>query len=371
MFTAGSPFFVKLLRQLLLLGFAIFNAHAAGDGFYWGVNGHPLTQSGYFDVPMLDQVSLVAELGAGWYRVDLGSNDFAANTVRFDNLLTDSERRGIRLLPVLSSSPGGHSGTATPAEIHDAAFDFGRAVAGRYRGRITHWELGNELDIPALVRKWDTTRDGKLWQWGDPDGSRPEDYEEGRYRRAKAEITGLGEGVKAGDPAALTVVDTSGWLHYGFIERLAREDHVPFDVLAWHWYSEMGDITSVQGRLDLVRFLGRFGKPLWLTEVSRRNGSAGAGGRELADYVARDVAGMGANPGIAGLFIYELLDEPYFGQGGESQYGLVELARGRAAAWEVARRKQAFDAYKAVIAAGRRGQAAPTRGGGAPGAELR
>ena len=352
MFAVYSLFFVKYLLRLLLIGFSIFSLRAAGDGVRWGVNGHPLTQVGYFDVPLAAQVALVGQLGAGWYRVDLGAGDFAADTARFDELLTDAEKAGVQLLPVLSSSPGGRS-AATPAEIHEAALAFGRAVAGRYRGRITHWELGNELDAAALVRKGDATRDGRIWAWGDPDGSRPEDYEEGRYQRARAEIAGLGEGVRAADPAARTVVDTSGWLHYGFIERLVAEDRVPFDVLAWHWYSEMGDITSVQGRLNLVDLLRRYGKPLWLTEVSRRNGSAGGDGPGLADYVSTSVARMGANPGISAVFLYELLDEPYFGEAGESHYGLVEVARGDGGRWSVSRKKAAFDAYRCVIAAGR------------------
>ncbi|HXQ80195.1 MAG TPA: glycosyl hydrolase [Opitutaceae bacterium] len=322
------------------------------------MNGHPVTQLGYFDVPLAEQVDLVAEAGAGWYRVDLGARDFAASTARFDELLTDAERRNIRLLPVLSLSPGGRGDAATPQQIHAAAVAFGRAVAGRYRGRITHWELGNELDIQALIRKGDRGRNGALWRWGDPDGSRPEDYEEGRYERARAEILGLGEGVRAADRGAATVVDTSGWLHYGFIERLVNEDHVPFDVLAWHWYSEMGDITRVQGKLDLVAYLKRYGKPLWLTEVSRRGGSAGASGRDFAEFVTHTVAQLGANPGIGGLFIYELLDEPYFGEAGESQYGLVEIARDGRGKWAVTQRKQAFDAYRSVIAAGGAGAGA-------------
>lgn len=104
----------------------------------------------------------------------------------------------------------------------------------------------------------------------------------------------------------------------------------------------MGRITGVQGRLDLVEIPGRYGKPRSLTEVSGRK--KGASERESADHVARSVAGMGANPGLAGLSAYELPDEPYFGGAGESHYGLAELARGRTGMWEVARRMQAIDA---------------------------
>jgi hypothetical protein len=110
----------------------------------------------------------------------------------------------------------------------------------------------------------------------------------------------------------------------------------------------MGDMTRVQGSLDLVKYLQRFGKPLWLTEVGRRGGSAGGGDLELADYMNHDLAKLAANPGVGALFVYELLDEPYFGEGGESHYGLVALGRGPSGNWVVTGRKPAFGAFASV-----------------------
>jgi hypothetical protein len=343
--SARNP--VKKSREFLLAALSMLAVAADGEDFAWGVNGHPLSQSGYFDVALSTQADLVAELGAGWYRVDLGEGAFAASTARFDELVTIAERRGLRLLPVLL--PASADPKAAPGAVRAAAAAYARLVAGRYKGRISHWELGNELDAVALLHRGDTTRAGTTWRWGDPDGSRPEDYEEGRYRRAQAEIEGLAEGVRAGDPAARTVVGTAGWLHYGFIERLAGEDRVPFDILAWHWYSEMGDMTRVEGKLDLVAYLARFGKPLWLTEINRRDGSRGGRDREEADFISVSVARLRANPAVRGVFVYELLDEPYFGASGESAYGLVGLDRGPEGRWTVGRPKPAFLALQTLI----------------------
>lgn len=40
--------------------------------FILGVNGHPFTQEGYWQVPIEQQMGLLKELGVGWYRSDWG-----------------------------------------------------------------------------------------------------------------------------------------------------------------------------------------------------------------------------------------------------------------------------------------------------------
>jgi hypothetical protein len=331
----------------ILIGSLLPRISAGGQLTEWGVNGHPLSQAAYYDVPIDEQLDLVSELGARWYRVDLEAGSFRAQTARFDELVADASARGIRVLPVLLSSPGCQDPSATPARIREAAYEFASTVASRYKGRITHWELGNEFDAVAMIRKGETTRGGTEWKWDAPDGSSADDYAQDRYEKARAEIEGLCEGVKAADGRAQTIVDTAGWLHTGFIDRLVREDHVPFDILAWHWYSEMGDMTRVQGQTDLVAALRAYGKPLWITETSRRGGSSGGTERELSDYARTSIALLGRNPRIGGVFVYELLDEPYLAD--TPAYGLVAVARDAGNRWTVARKKEAFDSLRATI----------------------
>ena len=343
---------MKPLKLCALCAVAACCAHLqAAEPFHWGVNGHPVSQEAYWQVPIATQLELVAESGATWYRFDLSTEAFHGNTDRVDALLAGAERRHLRLLPVLFAEPGARDAQATPSQIRAAAAAFAKEVVGRYKGRITHWELNNELDAYAMIRKGEKSRSGKLWQWGDAEGSDSDTYNEGRYQKAKAEILGLHEGVKAADPQAQTIVDTAGWLHYGFIERLVQEDHVPFDILAWHWYSECGDITRVQGKRNLVEYLKRYRTPLWLTEINRRDGSQHGKDQQQAAYVGQTATQLRTNPGIAAYFIYELLDEPYFGVSGESNYGLVEVAKDGAGKWQVSRRKPAFEACKSAIAA--------------------
>ncbi|RYD35089.1 MAG: hypothetical protein EOP87_07965 [Verrucomicrobiaceae bacterium] len=140
-------------------------------------------------------------------------------------------------------------------------------------------------------------------------------------------------------------------MHYGFIERLKQDNAADFDILAWHWYSEMGDITAASDRkIDVIRLLkDRYGKPIWITEINRRDGSKGGMEREQAEYIAGPVAKLAAHPDVEAIFLYELLDEPYFGESGESDYGLVTVEKG-SGKWKPADRKPGFGALRKVIA---------------------
>jgi len=338
----------KALFPALLL--CIGTLCAAGP-VQWGINGHPLTQEAYWHVPLADQLDLVKESGATWYRISFGAKAFRENTARFDELLEKAEKRGLKLLPVLM--PAG-LGTNKPIEqIREESAAFGKEMATRYKGRITHWELGNELDNFSMIKKGETTPSGKEWKWdGAPDGSSPDDYETGRYERCREFFRSLQQGIKEADPKALTMVDTSGWLHYGFIERLKQDGAADFDVLAWHWYSEMGDITAVSDKkIDVLQLLKeRYQKPIWFTEINRRDGSKGGKEAEQAEYIVGPIAKLAKTGGIEAVFLYELLDEPYFGESGESHYGLVTVEKS-SGKWKATRRKPAFEALVKVTGA--------------------
>jgi len=148
------------------------------------------------------------------------------------------------------------------------------------------------------------------------------------------------DGVRAGDPNAQTIVNFT-WLHYGFIQRLVN-DGVDFDIIGADWYSNMGDITSVRGTLDLPAYIKtQFGKPLWITEGNRWEGSTGGNEAAQAAYISQDVSAMCNNPNISAYVVYELLDEPGVSPAFEANMGLV---------YNPTSPKPAFDAYKQVIA---------------------
>lgn len=319
----------------------------------WGVTGHPNAQEGYREVPIAAQLDLVKELGATWYRCDCSEGSFESGRADFEALLDEAGKRGLHILPILFPNVGATS-EAAPDVIREAAFRFGRRIAERYRGRVTHYELANERDSFALIHKGERDRAGKPWEWGDPNGDKAEQYEEGRYQKVKAEIIGLHEGIQAGDPAARTIVNSGGWLHYGFFERLIREDKVAFDILGWHWYSEMGELLRAHTGTNLHEILRGFGKPIWVTELNRRGGSLGGNAQAQSGYLFQSAQRAAALPGVEALFIYELFDEPYFGaENPESHYGLVELTQGDNPRWRIGARKEAFLTLQRLFTGGR------------------
>jgi hypothetical protein len=344
---------MRIVQCSFFVAFLAIASAAVGDGFHWGVNGHPGAQEGYRQVPIIAQLDLIVELGAKWYRCDWSEGAFCANPAVYDTLVDEATRRGVCLLPVIFPDTSCRSDRPL-AEIRAGAEKFARALVGRYRGRISHWELDNELDNWAMVHKGEKCPNGLLWQWGDPHGNDPNHFQEDRYQKARAELEGLHAGVKAADPTAKTIVD-SCWIHYGFIERLLAKDRVPIDILGWHWYSEMGDPAKANSNINLPEHLKRFGRPIWFTELNYRGGSLGNKHAEQADYLVKLARQLRATPGVEAMFVYELLDEPYFGPDNpESHYGLVELQRGSDGQWQIGRRKPGFSALRAVIGNGSR-----------------
>ncbi|MHB1001969.1 MAG: glycosyl hydrolase [Armatimonadota bacterium] len=316
----------------------------------FGVTGHPYVQEGYREIPLSVQLDLVADLGLKWYRTDWFHEIATKNPAEYDKLINEARRRGITILPIIFP-PINCRSEASLEEIRASSFKFAKDLAARYKGKITYWELDNELDLFTMIQKGEVDRNGVEWLYGAGDGSVPEQFYDGRYQKALAELRGLHEGIKAGNPKAKTMVNYGGWLHHGFLTRLIKEDKLPFDIIGLHWYSEMGDMTKVKGNIDVPSILKGFGKPIWITEINRRGGSIGDGGeQEQSKYVTSVVKQMKGIKGIEAFFLYELLDEPYFGADNpESHFGLVEIKKGSDNKWLVGRKKEAYGVYKNLV----------------------
>lgn len=312
---------------------------AAASDLIWGVNGHPFTA--YPGVSFEEQLALVEKLSMRWYRVNLHADHTTAD---FETLLGLAQARGITLLPILE--PEGDFDTDDAETIRALAYDHGRAMARRFAGRVPVWELSNELESYAIIQPCEMRDDGTRYpcEWGPAGGVDALDYVGARWAKVSATLDGLSRGVADGDPSARRAAGAAGWGHLGMFERLVA-DGVAWDITVWHDYQGVSD--------EYLGVLAGYGKPIWLTEFNAGSGgfasledNARMLGERMAYYHARR-----ARFGIEAAFVYELLDETYWGDDFEARMGLFTLVEDGAGGWRVGPSKPAAAAVRDAIEA--------------------
>ncbi len=328
------------LSLLLLLLAAPFATDFAADpvigdkGFVLGLNGHALTQPVDTDISLDEQIALLKKAHAVIYRTPLPAKP---NWERFSHLVDVLAQNQIALLPVLL--PHLDYKTATPDTVEKEAHDYALACAQHGLGRVGYWELGNELDTFALHKKGDSLPDGKVYTYNYfPSGWSRGDFDDHRYQFVLATLRGMNRGIREGDPAAKTIVNTAGWVHAGFIQRLL-DDHLDFDIIGWHWYSEDGDFHRAGG-MPLLDRLTAFHKPIWITEGNYRAGKKPPAEQEpkQAAYLQQTLPAFGElYPVVQVYCVYTLFDETF-----EAPYGVVHVEQTAGKKWTAGTPKAAF-----------------------------
>ncbi len=313
-------------------------APAPRSGITWGVNGHPLVS--YPGVSMEQQASLLSELNARSYRVDVTSLNQMEELARLRETLA---ARGIEVLPVLTP-PLSLKDNDEPT-LKARARAFAEAFVRRLPD-VPVWELGNEMENYAIIQPCEMRDDGTQYpcEWGPAGGLGELDYYGPRYRKVAAVLSGLAEGVAAANPKARRALGSAGWGHTGIFSRLAK-DGVPWEISVWHLYSVDPEWA--------LKILAGYGKPIWITEFNHDSGSY----RDGKDGQAKGlVAIMDSLKRLAGPYrieaahVYELLDEAYWAPHFEAYMGLVELERDGGNGWRPGARKPAFDAFRNAAA---------------------
>jgi Glycosyl hydrolase catalytic core len=337
----------SLIFYALILGI-ITITYSKTKKIQFGVNGHPLSSTSYDDIGISKQLDLLVELGVCCYRFGILQNVFDKSPGKVDLIVREATKRNIKLLPILIPDVKSRMEKYTPKKVHAESEKFARSVVSRYKNKVHEWELDNELFAYALLRKGERSMNGEVWKWGTPEGSKMEEYENSRFQLTSSIIKGLYKGVKSADSKAVTLAG-DGWLHYGYIDLLLKSGKLPFDKLSWHWYSEMGSITNVNGKLNLIDYLKRYKKPIIITEINLRGGSMNSKENEQSNYIKDHVKKIAQNSNIEGIYIYELLDQPILGiNNAESYYGLAEVSQNSSKKWFIRKMKKSFFAYKSL-----------------------
>jgi hypothetical protein len=220
----------------------------------------------------VDAFNASRDLGARWVRIyvnwpgiETADNHYDAATLgEFDRRVAEHTARGQKVLMVVSYSPGWASGssdqTAPPRDPGKYA-EFMAAMASRYRGKVSAWELWNEPDDSIHYRN----------------GPQPAEY--------AALVRAAYPAIKAADPAATVVTGGMVGNNYRFLEALyAHGVKGSFDAVGVH--TDTACLTAApdfqyrepDGRIGRFAFTGYRevrrsmlangeDKPIWMTEL--------------------------------------------------------------------------------------------------------
>ncbi len=307
-------------------------ASAAHANFVWGVNGHPFVS--YPGVSMETQLDTIRDLGLTSYRVDVPDRS-AGRALKY--LVGEAKSRGITVLPVIT--PAYDLDKETPESLEKKAYDLAFAVVSDLKGQIQVWELGNELENYAIIRACETRDDGTKYPctMGLAGGVSPLDYFGPRWAKVSAVLKGLTRGALAADPSIRRAVGTAGWGHIGAFERM-KADGISWEISVWHMYGEDPEWA--------FKKLAEYRHPIWVTEFNNPNGSR-KGEEEQAkglEHAMSRLAELRSAYDVEEAHIYELMDEPQWGEDYEAHMGLVGMRKDEQGHWGPGDRKAAYAA---------------------------
>jgi hypothetical protein len=325
-----------LTAFFLLFQIVVGRPAAASDDLVWGVNGHPFTA--YPGIAYAAQLDHVRALGMKTYRVNISSLDHEAG---LNHLVTLAKQRGIDILPVLT--PALDLAKSDPATLYKQAHAFAVYFVSRFKADLRVWELGNEMEVFAIIQPCEMQDDGVQYNcgWGPAGGVGPLEYYGPRWTKVSAVLKGLSEGAKSADPTVQKAMGTAGWGHVGAFERM-RNDGIEWDISVWHMYGEDPEWA--------FKTIAGYGKPIWVTEVNHPRGSEAseldqAKGLRSAMSRLRELRTVYR---VEAAQIYELLDEPYWAPDFEAVMGLVRIGK-EGQNWAVSGTKPAYCVIQAMV----------------------
>lgn len=281
-------------------------------GMFYGMDGHVAQGGPYNTNDDATQIVQLKALGMTVYAQDVWDTVSAQRVARLARIAVPA---CVGLLTVLVPDL---KHAADEATAYRDGRKLGTTAATAMQGLVHYYQVGNECDNDAIV-------------YGH--GNYAEEYDILKFTKARGSILGMIDGVKAVDPSAKILMCSMSWMHYGFTDMLSagsqpdgtRGHPVPqWDITAWHWYSDMNDITDAHGINVLQHLKDTYHKPIWITEYGARpalsESQAGlylVGTKALAGFVANARA-----YDIQNVDLYSLYDDRV--NGGDGDYGVIE-----------------------------------------------
>jgi hypothetical protein len=283
---------------------------ASGNGsIFYGMNGHNTNGGAYDFTSPQTQLAQLQELGATIYRNDVYSATSANALANVAKVMADG---GVTLYPVLMMNLN----YSSEDDAYNAGFKMGQQTASSYH--YQYYEVGNELEAKTL----NGNVDGALWN----------QYNNWSYTLARGAIRGMIAGVKSVDGSAKIVLGGT-WLHYAFYQMLSDGSQpdgtwghpaVNWDITAWHWYSNEGDITNACGGTgchDVLQILHVMGKPIWINEFGVRPDFGSY--NQIASYITGNTM-MAQYVNVASKYNIQSIQGFQLYDDSEGDYGFIE-----------------------------------------------
>lgn len=269
------------------------------DKFIWGINGHPVTTLDYTNRDLATELGIIDEHQFDMYRVDVRTDSLGEVVwypKRFEELLSMTKEKKLKLLPIIIIDQFIKEYNLSPEEAYALGKKQTQGFVRKYGKYFDRYELGNEQERKII--------------YPNVNGIVTTDYDHKKFAIVASYLKGMVDAIKHEDPSAKTLISVS-WLHWGFYD-LLQQAGVHFDIISYHWYSNMGSLfKSTHENVNIIETLiSRYGKPIWITEINKKDGSLYGTEEEQAFWVDYFIQELNNQSNIKAFFVYELYDEP-------------------------------------------------------------
>lgn len=241
------------------------------------------------------------------------------------------QQEGIRSVVILEDYINGPEANET-----DHGYQFAKTAISHVGQYVDYYQLANEIGGTAIKS-------------AAYPGTQLSDYDPTRLNQTLNFVSGASRAVHDFDPTAARIISINS-LETGIIKE-AINRHIDFEIIGWNWFSDFGTnldnplLNQQTGeRYPFLATLRSFGKPLWLTELSRRGGAADNHETAQADFLKQAIP-IAVKDGFKGIFPFNLVEDVV----GLPGYGLLEPQQDKTGAWYIARPRVAFFTYQTLI----------------------
>ncbi|WP_295718802.1 glycosyl hydrolase [Mucilaginibacter sp.] len=291
----ASPALNVSCQYIVLAKASTLSSAPSTSGLMLGVNGHSLSIKAYLSVSVAQQIAMMKKMGMKVYRQDIVFNADGSipSWTPFDELYAAASAAGITILPMINTRTLDFK--KTESQSYTAGKTLGTNIAAKNSKYFKYYELGNELDNRVIKAA--------------SNGNLTTDYNAKDFKILAAYLKGMDDGIKSKQPTAQTMVD-AGWVHYTFLQML-QSYGVKFNIIAYHWYSDMEGAAKSKGIPDITQKLSSlFTQPIWFTEVGQRYKKVANFEQIQSDFTESFIKKCKANSQVKSLQFYELIDQP-------------------------------------------------------------